>query len=265
MKKLSKKAEKQRISYVDTWITQKAVDRQLNQIVENQIVGRTKLNKFDIIRNIQKYDPQSINGQQQNNTFQSLLQKLEKAYKKYMKTQFSVVVYDSVKKIPNKIYEYLNDNMFKICRKKYVLTFLPAGKGQYVFVSQAGTKRNPIIGGVAVVEPYIAGGSGNLIGLDDNTYGVEVRVLCSHMGQGAAILDEIRRWMVKFDKKMTVLELGPRNEAIPFYIKYGFTYNSNYGRMIMNVKKNDIRKKKTTQQKTTQQKRDPSVRIRESQ
>ena len=255
-----KKAEKQRILYVDNWITKKAFARQLKQIVEHQhvaykkcrkgstcgtkeIVGSTKLKKFDIIRNIQKYDPQSITGLQQNNTFQSLLQKLEKAYKKYMKTKFKIRVYTDKSKIPKNIFDYINKNMFDICRREYLLLH-PTFKSSYIFVSQGGTSQNPVIGGVAVVSPYSGGGSGYLIGLDTNTTsGVEVETLCSHMGQGAAILDEIRRWMVKFDKNMTVLELGPLDGAIPFYRKYGFKYFSDAGRMVMNVKQKNINHK----------------------
>ena len=242
-----KEEEKQRILKVDNWITQKVINREMDKIQENQKIQGTVLKGFDIIRNIQKYDPQSITGLQQNNTFKSLLQKLEKSYKKYMKTKFKIKVYKDKSEIPKNIFDYINNNMFNICRRDYLLTHLPTSKGDYIFVSQGGTSQNPVIGGVAVVVPYSAGGSGDLIGLDTNTTsGVEVKDLCSHMGQGAAILDEIRRWMLKFKEPFTVLELGPRNSAKPFYYKYGFKYFHDDGRMIMNVKLNDIRKKKKT-------------------
>jgi len=49
------------------------------------------------------------------------------------------------------------------------------------------------------------------------------------MGQGKAILDTIRNWIVltNLDNMITKLELQPHYTAIPFYKKYGLTHDNN--------------------------------------
>ena len=204
---------------IDKWIEKKAYKREFDTIFDSNY----DIKYSDVLRNIKKYDKDIHRQitQQQNSTtpkqqkdLQTLVKPLERAYKNYLKTKFTVVHYRG-NKIPKKILDQITyENSTRICRGR-MSNFFPSDiqNSKHVFISKSGSSQNPIVGGFALVTK------------EKNR--VYVNFLCSHMGQGKAILDTIRNWIVvtNLDKMITTLELSPLTSAIPFYQKYGLHDN----------------------------------------
>ena len=206
---------------IDKWIEKKAYKREFDTIFDSNY----DIKYSDVLQNIKKFD-ENIHRQitqQQNSTtskqkkdLQTLVKPLERAYKNYLKTQFTVVHYRG-NKVPKKIIEQIiYENSRTICRGQ-LGGFTPEQikETKHVFISKSGSPQNPIVGGFALVTK------------EKNR--VYVDYLCSHMGQGKAILDTIRNWIVltNLDNMITKLELEPHYTAIPFYKKYGLTHDNN--------------------------------------
>jgi hypothetical protein len=215
---MKKKDYVKQMRSIDEWIHMKAYNREFDNIFDSNY----DIKYSDVLRNIKKYDKniyrqitqQNSTTQKQQKDIQTLVKPLEKAYKNYLKTQFTVVHYRG-NKIPKKILEQITyENSTTICRER-MSDFSPEEfqNSKHVFISKSGSPQNPIVGGFALVTK------------EKNR--VYVNFLCSHMGQGKAILDTIRNWIVltNLDKMITKLELSPLTSAIPFYEKYGLLNN----------------------------------------
>ena len=213
--------DKQRIRSVDKYIQQIAYYRDFEDIKYKKIILYS-----DLLRNIKKYDKniyaqiikkENSTRPEQKKEVQTLVKPLETAYKNYLKTQFTVVKYRS-SSVPKKILEQITDESTeKLCRGEMSNFSNDLVKNSdFVFISKSGTSHKPVVGGFALVSKHKTK--------------VYVDFLCSHMGQGSAILDAIRNWIVltNLDKMITKLELTPLDSAIPFYKKYGLTHNIIY-------------------------------------